>query len=1703
MRRQSASSRLEVSLLGSLAVSASLVGLGCGSHGAGDGVGDASVTAPSATSNGASAHEADVAGKVLGPNELTSLGRWFPAMGATARTATFTLEGDHIAAALPTTALRSAARQLAKTRHPSHADGPFEVAVEGASMRVSLQGAAHVAGIAGEGVVQYVGAANGATWLQVPHRYGVEELWSVPKKPATNELRYTLETTGIAGLRQIGNVVELLDASGDPRLRVAHPLLRDADGKDREGALAIEGCAVDRSEALPWGRAVTPPGADRCTVVVRWSDEGLRYPLTIDPAWTSTAGLPTAMKQPQAASTTGSTTGCVSGCVMVIDLSASSAPGTALYNAAAGSWAASGTVSGLTTPPFRLVEAAPGTFVAADAALNTAGYNYPATMGAWSTATHSYAYAGGTVSPLPGLGYVIAGGTNPSTGYPVNTVRFYPGGTTATKYAPNGSVFAVVTATTPTVQHNVCVPTTNDPSATGGTGPVGYFIECAALSNGALSGTWTARASTMAGQPDFAQGWALFGTAWYSSNRSMTLSATAPAFTNYTVTGALGYFSGLDDSKGSLSLVFTGAADTDARTWFAPPATGIATPASLAIARANNSYALLPATGHGMVIGGTVGGVAITDVEIFNPQGAGAACTTTYECSGSLVCADGVCCNTSGGSNASCSGSCEACNLAGSVGTCTPLAAHAQPVSGHTACASPAGGTCGYQCDGTNRATCSVEPASLSCRSATCSAATYTNAASCDGAGNCPAIVSGTCAGHLQCNAAGTACLTSCSTNTDCTSGYKCSGGSCVSTGGAGAACSIASDCSSGLFCTNNVCCAVSSCTAPATCAAGAGSACKIPLGGACSASTASLCVSGFCADGVCCNQACTGSCEECAAMGSVGSCTVRPLGQQPAGTRAACGGTGLCAATCDGIDRAACGPLPSKTASCSTASCASGVATATSYCDGAGTCIAGGTTSCSPYACNGTACGTKCATNTDCASGYHCDTTSSTCLTNGANGTACTDPAACMSGNCVDGVCCATASCGAGLSCSATTNGTCAKPLGATCGTTAECGSGHCVDGVCCNTSCPGQCEECAASGTLGTCTPRPAGKEPSGSRTACVGSGACQATCDGSNRAACGAPPPKTTVCNLASCAGGSATATSYCDGAGACVGGAVSVCAPYACSGSACATKCASNTDCQSGYNCDTVSSTCVTNGANGTACSVGTQCSSGNCVDGVCCVSSSCAAGLACNADGLGTCSKPLATTCSTDGECGSGHCADGVCCDSACTGACEACTLTGHKGTCTPVPSGTQPVAPRASCKGTGACQATCDGTTRGSCAALPGTSTVCAAPTCTGSTLITSSFCDGLGSCAAPAPSSCLPYKCGSSSACALSCATSADCGSGYACKMGMCVTTGALGTVCTDPTQCTSGHCAANPTTGTSVCCTVDSCAAGQECADSSSPTPGVCVAPNGGTCTSGSQCGSGFCTDGVCCDSTCTGSCEACDVPGAVGKCSAVTGAPHGTTRAACPSSTDVCGALTCDGSNRVSCVAYKNGPAVECSHACASGNLAVAKCDGAGNCGSPHSTSCGAYVCNSMGKDCLTSCSSNADCTTNNVCDTASKKCIPAKGTCTADLSGSTDPSTGTTKPCSPYLCDPGSGACRANCGTSADCATGFDCDPASMTCQPSQSKTTYGTSSGGCNCATVGAGAREGDGFDRRAAGLLALGALSVLVRRRGRRERRAA
>jgi hypothetical protein len=200
----------------------------------------------------------------------------------------------------------------------------------------------------------------------------------------------------------------------------------------------------------------------------------------------------------------------------------------------------------------------------------------------------------------------------------------------------------------------------------------------------------------------------------------------------------------------------------------------------------------------------------------------------------------------------------------------------------------------------------------------------------------------------------------------------------------------------------------------------------------------------------------------------------------------------------------------------------------------------------------------------------------------------------------------------------------------GAVCSNASLCQSGFCVDGVCCDTACTGICSACSTAkkggGANGVCGAILAGGDPDnecvaqaastcGTTGACSGAGAC-------------ALFASMTECAPASCMGTTAQVNAdLCNGNGACVDNGTQSCGNYVCSGAACLSSCANDTQCSIAAYCNAPS--CLAKQPNGAACLTANQCTSGSCADGVCCDS-------ACNAGACDACS--VAAGAAVDGTC---------------------------------------------------------------------------------------------------------------------------------------------------------------------------------------------------------------------------------------------------------------------------------------------------------------------------------------------------------------------------------------------------------------------------------------------------------------------------------
>ena len=241
-------------------------------------------------------------------------------------------------------------------------------------------------------------------------------------------------------------------------------------------------------------------------------------------------------------------------------------------------------------------------------------------------------------------------------------------------------------------------------------------------------------------------------------------------------------------------------------------------------------------------------------------------------------------------------------------------------------------------------------------------------------------------------------------------------------------------------------------------------------------------------------------------------------------------------------------------------------------------------------------------------------------------------------------------------------------------------------------------------------------------------------------------------------------------------------------------------------------------------NGDPCSLGEDCLSNRCTNGVCCADQ-CASIEVCNVPGReGTCVPipPVPTPCTTPDqpECTvEQFCVDGFCCDQLCTGG--HCNRPGYLGVCIPgIPDGNS-----------------CSGDDQECSSNFCSENFICCHEECRGAV-----FCDATGVCheqlpnggACQADEECVSSVCDAFDA--ICCNRRCDeiqekCYTVPGPLLGRCVdinttepptptptptlrlTPGAIGTPCRAPSECGTGFCV------NEVCCSVDSCPAGEHC--------------------------------------------------------------------------------------------------------------------------------------------------------------------------------------------------------------------------------------------------------------------------------------------
>lgn len=851
-------------------------------------------------------------------------------------------------------------------RLPLRADAPLHLASGTTSVDVQPEGLANAPFEAVEDTL--VHRSSAFELLLAATASGVEEVRVIHEPAALSQLRWSLHASAGATVRVREGIAEVVDATGRVAIAAGRPFAVDAHGVRRALAFVLEGASL-RAEL---------------------DAQGLAFPITVDPLWTTAAPMLTARSSYASSTISGGRVVVLGGVATVGGATLGTAE---IYTPTTNTWSSGGSCtarSGGVAVPLTAGTSAGKVFVSGGSVAASEVYDPVAKSSVGAAAPGvsitSMASAGSKVLVYNGS---TAGGLawdSATNGWST------PAGSTSTHFSNWGlasfadgrvMIYGGLGFGTSVGGVDIYRPATNDFVA-GTAGLARQEFTMTVLADGT-------HAVAIGGNNRGTKSTSVVGTANVYDITTGTWGASATMITPRPLAAS----ALLPNGK----VVVAGGGSTG---------TELFNPTTSAFEIAPDA----PATdvGSGLAIG--TGALFVPSLYLFTPAPLGASCIVGFECmSGNCVtgaccstatcatgavcntatkagtcakpngtacgaasecesglCVDGVCCNSA------CGGQCQACNVTGFAGTCT--AVFGAPHGTRAACAGAGSAdVCQQQiCNGTDTTACHYAPAyTVPCGTTSCSAGKETHTSTCNGSGKC-ADVPKSC-GVYACGA--TSCKSSCSADGDCIAGYYCdtSKNACVPLLGLGRKCSASSPCTAGLFCTDGVCCNVSDCGTGKTCAIpGKEGTCLAAPGTKCTLD--SECGTASCVDGYCCDTACNGQCEACDVTGSEGTCT--PIAGKPHGMRPTCASdaTNLCAsATCDGMDRGKCAAFPGSEQECRMQSCKGGTLTARALCDGSGACPAVVTTSCGGYLCDESAgaCRTACSGDADCAGGFTC----------------------------------------------------------------------------------------------------------------------------------------------------------------------------------------------------------------------------------------------------------------------------------------------------------------------------------------------------------------------------------------------------------------------------------------------------------------------------------------------------------------------------------------------------------------------------------------------------------------------------------------------------------------------------------------------------------------------------------------------------------
>lgn len=902
---------------------------------------------------------------------------------------------------------------------------------------------------------------------------GAEDFVTFRALPAHEELVYGVDVGGAEGLRLAGDVLELLDASGTPRLRMTAPYVVDRRGRRMAARVSLDDCNADTSGRAPWGRPVTPPGRAYCNVRVAWGGEAGRveYPAVLDPSWTATKNTMVDARREHTATLLGDGTVLLVGGASGTDQAPTYLRSAELFDPKTNTFAATGSMMDARSE-HAAVLLMNGRVVVAGGK-SSAGPLSSAEVydgGKFHTVDALQAPRTRALGTLLGTGTALVAGGLDATNTVVAMVETFDA--TSEKWTPvspmthkrmgfylttlpNGSALAIAGISTTTLADladtEMYTAVTNKWTSAGSLSETRYDFGGTTLPDGNV---------LVAGGYEIVKSGPTAGAELYDSKKFMwskagSLTTARSEHTLTAMAGGLAVASGgvVRNAQKAITsyLKSVEVYDPGANTWSALP--------DMKQARYQHTATPL-GDGRVLVAGGAAEQGAVATAELLALDANGATCKASATCS-SGFCVDGVCCD--GACDATCNGcvraatgkadgtcalalagqdphdDCKddgapACKMDGlcdgkgacesySSSRCTPNACKTDGDCSSGFCAD--GICCDQKCDGNCEACTEAKKGSGT--DGTCGPV----AKGTDPDGDCGTLGTGACRGAATCDGA-SACEVS-------TKGKSCAAAKCADavTVAAAATCGSGGDCTpdttdcTPFVCDSKLVACTTSCAADGDCAPGAkctsGMCAKADNGAACA--KAVECTSGFCADGFCCEAKCDGQCEACDASGSEGKC--QPVKGAPKNGRAACDGDGPCAGSCNGATTDMC-DYPHADTTCdgdNANTCTDGTETV-NRCNGLGTCVAS-PRDCAPFGCDKDACKTSCTSDSDCVEGVHCD----------ANGV------------CTPGI---------ALSCTGD------HTMTAVDGGTHDCGAYRCVRGSC-NTSCKAD-DDCADGAKCGS---------------------------------------------------------------------------------------------------------------------------------------------------------------------------------------------------------------------------------------------------------------------------------------------------------------------------------------------------------------------------------------------------------------------------------------------------------------------------------------------------------------------------------------------------------------------------------------------------------------------------------------------------------